>query len=112
MGIFWTMKFKNEKELDILEEWDLKSQNIPVVVWVPAGYYDEYEKRGIPVDRKFALAVSELDIEDWLSIFELKMIEPISVLMQKVISKLGILENFDIDDIINEINFPTIAGFI
>ncbi|MFA5259305.1 MAG: DUF87 domain-containing protein [Candidatus Pacearchaeota archaeon] len=103
MGIFWTMKFKNEKELDLLEDWDLKSQNLPVIVWVPAGYYEEYEKRGIPVDRKFALAASELEIEDWLSIFELKMISQNSVLIQKTVAELRTKKNFDLDDIIEKI---------
>jgi len=101
MGIFWTMKFKNEKDILLLEKWDLKSQNLPVNVWVPAGYFNEYEKRGIPVDKKFALAVPELNIEDWLSIFELKMTEPASILIQKIISELE--ENYDLDDIIQKI---------
>jgi uncharacterized protein len=104
MGIFWTMKYKNDKDLELLEQWDLKAQSLPVNIWIPFGYFEEYEKRGIPVDKKFALAVSELDTEDWLSIFELKMIEPVSVLIQKIIFKLKILEEFDIDDIINEIS--------
>ena len=103
MGIFWTMKYKNDKEIDLLEEWDLKSENLPINIWVPLGYFEEYEKRGIPVDKKFALAVSELDIEDWLAIFDLKMTEPISVLIQKVVTSLRLIENFDIDDIIAEI---------
>jgi len=102
MGIFWTMKFKNEKESGLLEKWDLKSKNLPINVWVPLGYFEEYEKREIPVNKKFALAVSELDIEDWLSIFNLKMTSQTSILMQKVISKLS-GGKFDIDDIINKI---------
>jgi uncharacterized protein len=118
MGIFWTMKYKNDKEIELLESWDLKSTNLPVNIWVPSGYFEEYEKRGIPVNKKFALAVSELDIDDWLSIFELKMIEPVSVLIQKIISNLSkrkgdLLEEplmpirFDIEDIINEIKDET-----
>ncbi len=103
MGIFWTMKYKNEKEIPLLEEWQLKPKNLPVNIWVPAGYYDEFEKRGIPVNKKFALAVSELDIEDWLSIFNLQMTEPISILLQKIIAKLKPNKNFDLDDIINQI---------
>tara|TARA_Y100000310_G_scaffold269239_1_gene282309 strand:- start:4252 stop:5556 length:1305 start_codon:yes stop_codon:yes gene_type:complete len=102
MGIFWTMKYKNEKDIALLEDWELKPRNLPTNVWVPSGYFKEYEKRGIPVDRKFALAVSELDIEDWISIFELKMTEPISVLIQKSIATLQ-SSNFDIEDIIKEI---------
>ncbi len=103
MGIFWTMKFKNEKDISLLEDWNLKSRNLPVIVWVPAGYFNEYEKRGIPVDKKFALAASELNIEDWLSIFNLQMIEPISILIQKIISDLNKTKDFDLDNIINEI---------
>lgn len=102
MGIFWTMKFKNEKDILLLEEWGLESQSLPVNIWAPAGYFDEYEKRGIPVDKKFALAVPELNIEDWLSIFDLKMTEPISILIQKIISELG--EEYDLDDIIQRID--------
>ena len=111
MGIFWTMKYKNEKDIALLEDWELKPRNLPTSVWVPAGYFNEYEKRGIPVDKKFALSVPELDIEDWLSIFELKMIEPISVLIQKTISKLSNEKNqaFDIDNIIETINKNTEA---
>jgi DNA helicase HerA-like ATPase len=105
MGIFWTMKYKNEKDTELLEQWELKAKNLPTAIWVPAGYFNEYEKRGIPVDKKFALAVSELNIEDWLSIFELKMIEPISVLIQKVLAILrkNKTQIFDLDDIIIEL---------
>jgi len=104
MGIFWTMKYKNEKEIPLLEEWQLKPKNLPVNIWVPAGYYEEFEKRGIPVNKKFALAVSELDIEDWLSIFNLQMTEPISILLQKTIAELQSTKAFDIEDIISNIN--------
>ncbi|MDD5192137.1 MAG: ATP-binding protein [Candidatus Nanoarchaeia archaeon] len=97
MGIFWTMKFKNEKETALLEEWQLKTKNLPVNIWVPAGYFDEYEKRGIPVTKKFALAVSELDIEDWLSIFNLEMTDSVSVLIQRILSNLQ--EDFDLENI-------------
>ncbi len=103
MGIFWTMKFKNERDISLLENWDLKSRNLPAIVWAPSGYFNEYEKRGIPVDKKFALAASELNIEDWLSIFDLQMIEPISILIQKTISNLKESKDFELNDIINEI---------
>jgi uncharacterized protein len=107
MGIFWTMKYKNEKEIPLLEEWGLKTKELPSTVWTPYGYFEEYEKRGIPVDKKFALAASELDIEDWISIFELSMIEPVSVLIQKIIAELKEIGNFDIEDIIERLKQET-----
>jgi len=102
MGIFWTMKYRNEKDLKLLDEWELESKNLPVNVWVPAGYFKEYEKRGIPVNKKFALAVSELNIEDWLSLFELEMIDPISIVIQKTIPQST--GDYDLDDIIKKID--------
>lgn len=101
MGIFWTMKYRNDQDIGLLEDWNLKGEELPVNIWAPSGYFSEYEKRKIPIDKKFSLAVNELDIEDWLNIFELKMIEPVSVLIQKIIS--GIYGNYDLDDIINKI---------
>ena len=104
MGIFWTMKYKNYKDVDLLEEWNLKPANLPVVVWAPAGYFEEYEKRQIPVDGKFAIAVNELDIEDWLSIFNLDMISQVSVLIQKVIADLKEnSESYDLEDVMKRI---------
>ena len=103
MGIFWTMKYKNDKDTELLEEWELKGEDFPVNIWAPAGHYEKYEKRKIPVDKKFALAVTELDIEDWLSIFDLSMIEPVSVIVQKVISNLKSKGDYDLDDIVEEI---------
>ncbi|MDP3026460.1 MAG: DUF87 domain-containing protein [Nanoarchaeota archaeon] len=100
MGIFWTMKFKNEKEIRLLEEWQLKPKNLPINLWVPAGYFDEYEKRGIPANKKFALAVPELNIEDWLSIFNLEMTDPVSILIQRILSNLA-EKDFDLNDIID-----------
>jgi len=46
MGIYWTMKFKNEKDKDLLQEWDLKQKNLPVKIFVPFGHYDEYVENG------------------------------------------------------------------
>ena len=55
MGIFWTMKYKNEKDSELLQEWNLKPKNLPVNIWVPYGYYSEYEKRQIPIDKNLQL---------------------------------------------------------
>ncbi len=99
MGIFWTMKFKNEKEKKLLSEWQLRPKNVPVVVFVPYGFYSEYEKRGLPVDKKFALKADELNAEDWVLTFNLNMIDPVAVLIERVITKLQESGQYDIEDI-------------
>jgi hypothetical protein len=104
MGIFWTMKYKNEKDSELLQEWNLKPKNLPVTIWVPYGFYSEYEKRQIPIDKKFAIKASELQTEDWVITFNLSITDPISIIIQKTVGQL--LEkqiDFDITTIIETI---------
>ncbi|MCH7850562.1 MAG: ATP-binding protein [Nanoarchaeota archaeon] len=88
MGIFWTMKYKNEKDSDLLSEWGLEPKNVPVRVFAPFGYFQEYKDKGIEVDYEFAIKISELDSTDWVSLFELKFIDPIAVVIESVVSEL------------------------
>ena len=104
MGIFWTMKFKNEKEKELLSEWQEKPKDIPVKIFAPAGYFSEYEKRQIPVDEKFSIKPSELDAEDWIITFNLSITDSISITIERAINRLREkFEEFDIADIISEI---------
>ena len=101
MGIYWTMKFKNEKDKELLKEWDLKSKNLQVKIFVPFGHYDNYLQKGIPVDESFALVVKELNPEDWVITFGLKITDPIAVLIERTITRLKEEGNFGIDEIIS-----------
>ena len=103
MGIYWTMKYKNEKDLELLKEWGLKSQNLPVKIFVPFGHYDSYVEKGIPVDKKFALDPTELDSEDWILTFDLKITEPVAVLIERTITRLKSKSFFSLKDVITEI---------
>ncbi len=104
MGIFWTMKFKNEKDKPLLSEWKLKAKEIPARVFVPYGKFQDYEKNQIPVDEKFALKASELEIEDWLLTFHLEMINPVSILIERIVTKLKEQKkDFGIEEILDEI---------
>jgi hypothetical protein len=103
MGIFWTMKFKNQKDAQLLEEWGLKPANVPVKVFAPAGYFDEYRGKGIPVDAEFAIKISELSADDWVSVFNLQFTDPIAVLIESVISGLKQKENFGFQEIYENI---------
>jgi len=88
MGIFWTMKFKNQKDAELLEEWGLEPKNIPVKVFAPFGFFQEYRDKGIQVDEEFAIKISELEASDWVSLFELKFTNPIAVIIESVIAQL------------------------
>jgi len=103
MGIYWTMKFENEKDRKLLSEWKLKSKNLPVKVFVPFGHYENYLEKGMPIDSKFALDVAELNSEDWIMTFGLDITHPISILIQRIVSKLKRKGKFEIADIISSI---------
>ena len=46
MGIFWTMKFKNEKDAALLREWNLETKQLNVRVLVPKGKAEDYKEKG------------------------------------------------------------------
>ena len=104
MGIYWTMKYQNEKDRELLQEWDLTAKNLPVKIFVPYGHFDDHIKKGIPVDRPFALDVTEMKAEDWVIAFELDLINPVGVLIGNTITQLKETgKKFYIEDIILEI---------
>jgi len=103
MGIYWTMKFSNEKDKELLRDWNLNSKNLPVRVFVPFGHYDKYLEKGIPADEKFALDPSELNPEDWTITFNLDITNPVAVLIERTITKLKEHGKFGVDDIISNL---------
>jgi uncharacterized protein len=105
MGIFWTMKYKNEKDLPLLKEWQLFSEALNAKVFVPYGKAEEYKQRGIPVDYTFALNPSELKAEDWLTLFGIEMTSLPGTLIERIIYNLsGNKEKFSINDILEAIS--------
>ena len=88
MGIFWTMKFKNQKDKVLLEEWGLEPKNVPVKIFAPFGYFQDYKDAGIPVDKEFSIKISELGADDWITTFNLNFTDSVGVLVESVISEL------------------------
>lgn len=88
MGIYWTMKYKNMKDADLLADWGLEAKNVNMKVFAPFGFYQEFKDKGVQVDAEFAIKISDLDASDWVNVFELKFTDPIAVLMESVIGEL------------------------
>lgn len=103
MGIYWTMKYPNEKDKELLQDWGLKPKDLKVKIFVPYGHYEEYTRKGIPADEKFALDITEMNAEDWILTFGLDIINPVAVLIERTIAKLRDKKNFDIEEIIKGI---------
>ena len=110
MGIFWTMKFANEREEDLLKQWDLKPTALEKVnIFIPKGYFDYYKEQKFPCDYPFTISPSELSSLDWCSVFNIGILEPIGILSDRIIDKLQETKgkNYDIKDIISEIKKDT-----
>lgn len=104
MGIYWTMKYANQQDIDILDEWKLKGKSLDVRIFTPIGYYEKYREKGIPTDFPFSIRPADLDAGDWCTIFEISLTEPIGVLIERIISRMKeAKDNFSVDDIIREI---------
>jgi len=108
MGIYWTMKYPNTKDKDLLDEWGLKPEGLNVQIYTPTGYYKKYKEQGIPTDFPFSIKPSELNPEDWWLTFELKPTEPIGVFIERIILTLKKQKkDFSMDDIIDAIRKDT-----
>jgi len=105
MGIYWTMKYKNAKDEELLSDWGLTSKNVKVKVFAPFGYYNEFKDKGIEIDGEFSIKISELESGDWISLFELKFTDSIAVIIEEVISE---LQNLLSDNRINGFGFEDI----
>lgn len=106
MGIFWTMKYKNDKEIELLNEWGLETKKIPIKVYVPYGKIKMYEEKGIPYDEEFSMSVPQLEADDWVVTFGLEYINPVAIVIERNVTMLqeeleaGRIKTFDLDDII------------
>lgn len=104
MGIYWTMKYPNLKDEDLLKEWGLEPKGLDVRIFTPEAFYHKYKEQGIPTDVPFSLAVSELRGEDWCLAFDFSINDEYGVLIDKVVAELFESdEPYDLDDIISQI---------
>jgi hypothetical protein len=102
MGIYWTMKYPNKQEKDLLDEWGLKASPLNIQIYTPKGYYDTFKEEGIPTDFAFSVKPSELSPSDWCLTFGVDINSELGVFIEKIISNLKEKnKEFDLIDIIN-----------
>ncbi len=110
MGIFWTMKYPNYRDEDLLSSWGLESKSFDddVVVYVPKGKFESYKSKGLPVDEPFSIPCKEISSFQWANLFKVSIVGPLGILITRVITNLlekG--EDYGIDEIIEEIKNDT-----
>ncbi|MFH1510915.1 MAG: ATP-binding protein [Candidatus Woesearchaeota archaeon] len=104
MGIYWTMKYANAKEENMLRDWDLRAKGIDVQIYTPSKYHKIFKDKEIPTDFPFSIKPSELDPEDWFLTFEVQPNEPLGILIERTILQLReTLADYSIKQIIDTI---------
>ena len=110
MGIFWTMKYENEKDEKLLDEWGMKPKGLDVNIYTPAGFYKKYKDEGIPTDFSFTIKPNELNASDWANVFGINLNDPVGIIIEKAIDNLK-GKDYDIEDIIKEIKNETTVSY-
>src|SRR3989338_6977287 len=104
MGIYWTMKYPNKQEKELLDEWELEAKPLNVNIFTPVGYYKKYKEGDIPTDFPFSIKTSELSPYEWAETFGIELHSPLGSLIERVIENFKELdEDYDIEDIIKSI---------
>jgi hypothetical protein len=88
MGIYWTMKYPNQKEKELLDSWSLEPKRLGITIFTPQGYFKRAKLEGIPTDYPFAIRPSELLGSDWITTFGLDPNSAAGVLIERVVHDL------------------------
>ena len=100
MGVYWTMKYPNLKESDLLKSWNLEPKPLDVKIYTPSGFYKKYKDEGIPTDFPFAIRPEDLTAEDWCMTFEIEINSPAGVLLSRVVHRaLDQIGNFSLAEL-------------
>lgn len=104
MGVFWSMKNPNEKQISELGDWGMKPKGFDVFIYVPIGFVDKYRKADIPFDASIAVKPSELTALDWSMVFGISPVDTVGILMSRVIKRLQKeKDEYSIKDIVLQI---------
>lgn len=105
MGIYWSMKYPNDREVTLLDKWNLKPEALETTHYIPEGQVRIFRENDIPFDKTFMLNPGELSASDWAMAFKLKPNEEISILLERAIRNLKIEKwnSYSLEDIIESV---------
>ncbi len=113
MGVYWTMKYANKTDKEILEKWGLAGRGLAVNIFTPVGSFQKYKDAGVPTDFPFSIQPSELDADQWCLTFEVERNSELGVLIEKIITVLKEeKETFSIEEMIEAVDKETAPEYI
>ena len=106
MGIYWSMKYPNDQQLELLKSWNLEPKSFKdfIKIFVPEKQKEEYIGAGIPIDGTIVIALSEFTAEDLILSFSLKRTEEMAITLEKNFNLLlSMQKKFGFEDLIDAI---------
>ncbi|MBW6452076.1 MAG: DUF87 domain-containing protein [DPANN group archaeon] len=103
MGIYWSMKYPNDRDSELLSEWGLKPRAFDINLMIPFGHKKLFEDDNVPFDSIFSFKPSELNTSDWALSFNIELDTEMGILLQRVMKQILGTGNYSIDDIIEVI---------
>ncbi len=101
LGIYWTTKFPNKKDINLIKKWNLTPQGFKIDLFVPKKYIKKYEENKIQV-KPYSICVSELSAIHWCQLFDIKATSSLGIVLTRAILKLKNEKTlFSISDILN-----------
>jgi len=101
MGIYWTMKYPNLQDAELLKSWGLEAKPLDVKIYTPTGFFYKYREEKIPTDFPFSLRPIDVESYDWCRAFSLDPNSAEGVLITRVVQDLfqkGI--SYDLDELV------------
>ena len=87
MGIFWSLQVPNLKEANELTKWNIEPKRFDVKVFYPEGLKENYSRYSDYFHEGFKIYPSELTLNDWMFLFNLKEIQAQISLLSKVLDE-------------------------
>ncbi len=108
-GVFWTMKFPNEEDEELLASWNLKPRAVEnIEVYVPKKVMSYYLSHDLPVDGAFVLNPAELSVDEWLWLLNTSIDSEVGVKLVEVLEKLD--PPFGIEEMIERAEGTDVAS--
>ncbi len=103
MGVFWTMKYPNNRDTALLQQWGIEPTGVDVVIYTPHGYFKEFQDKGIPTDKPFSIRAHELDAYQWCEVFDIPINDPMGVMIERILAEFDEDDEYDLPDIVKKV---------
>tara|TARA_Y100000310_G_scaffold257829_1_gene266016 strand:- start:914 stop:2260 length:1347 start_codon:yes stop_codon:yes gene_type:complete len=101
MGIYWTMKYPNFQDADLVKQWGFEPKALDIKIYTPSGFYYKYKEEGIPTDFPFSVKPIDVEPNDWCNAFSLDPNSAAGVLITRVCQEMKKKkESYALDELI------------